>query len=157
MSRMASSGGASRGSCTSVNTVCSDSDRGASLSSSASSASLQDGHSSSSSSSLPYGAVPSYPGPQRNGSDISLDLTPLSLLTGASPLPGSTTPMPKLTRLERVALEIVETEQAYVRDLKSIVEVRTIYMLLCIYVVSFCDTMCSHIQHHITCKKNKCS
>lgn len=105
-----------------MNTVCSDSDRGASLSSSASSASLQDGHSSSSSSSLPYGAVPSYPGPQRNGSDISLDLTPLSLLTGAGPLPTSTTPMPKLSRLERVALEIVETEQAYVRDLKSIVE-----------------------------------
>ncbi|XP_016129030.1 uncharacterized protein [Sinocyclocheilus grahami] len=119
---MASSGGASRGSCTSVNTVCSDSDRGASLSSSASSASLQDGHSSSSSSSLPYGAVPTYPGPQRNGSDISLDLTPLSLLTGAGPLRASTTPLPKLTRLERVALEIVETEQAYVRDLKSIVE-----------------------------------
>ncbi|XP_051717936.1 pleckstrin homology domain-containing family G member 2 isoform X3 [Ctenopharyngodon idella] len=122
VSRMASSGGASRGSCTSVNTVCSDSDRGASLSSSASSASLQDGHSSSSSSSLPYGALPVYPGPQRNGSDISLDLTPLSLLTGASPHPASTTPLPKLTRLERVALEIVETEQAYVRDLKSIVE-----------------------------------
>ncbi|XP_016391075.1 uncharacterized protein LOC107726101 isoform X1 [Sinocyclocheilus rhinocerous] len=122
VSRMASSGGASHGSCTSVNTVCSDSDRGASLSSSASSASLQDGHSSSSSSSLPYGAVPAYPGPQRNGSDISLDLTPLSLLTGAGPLPASTTPLPKLTRLERVALEIVETEQAYVRDLKSIVE-----------------------------------
>ncbi|XP_065136053.1 uncharacterized protein [Paramisgurnus dabryanus] len=121
VSRMASSGGASRGSCTSVNTVCSDSDRGASLSSSASSASLQDGHSSSSSSSLPYGAVPSYPGPQRNGSDISLDLTPLSL-TGTGPLPASTSPMPKLSRLERVALEIVETEQAYVRDLKSIVE-----------------------------------
>uniref|UniRef100_A0A673IGN2 DH domain-containing protein n=1 Tax=Sinocyclocheilus rhinocerous TaxID=307959 RepID=A0A673IGN2_9TELE len=122
---MASSGGASRGSCTSVNTVCSDSDRGASLSSSASSASsasLQDGHSSSSSSSLPYGAVPAYHGPLRNGSDISLDLTPLSLLTGAGPLPASTTPQPKLTRLERVALEIVETEQAYVRDLKSIVE-----------------------------------
>uniref|UniRef100_A0A8C2FKM0 Pleckstrin homology domain containing, family G (with RhoGef domain) member 2 n=1 Tax=Cyprinus carpio TaxID=7962 RepID=A0A8C2FKM0_CYPCA len=122
VSRMASSGGASRGSCTSVNTVCSDSDRGASLSSSASSASLQDGHSSSSSSSLPYGAVPAYSRPQRNGSDISLDLTPVSLLTGAGPLPASTTPLPKLTRLERVALEIVETEQAYVRDLKSIVE-----------------------------------
>ncbi len=130
VSRMASSGGASRGSCTSVNTVCSDSDRGASLSSSASSASLQDGHSSSSSSSLPHGAVPAYPGPQRNGSDISLDLTPLSLLTGAGPLPTSTTPLHKLTRLERVALEIVETEQAYVRDLKSIVEVGTRHMLI---------------------------
>ncbi|XP_016144197.1 uncharacterized protein [Sinocyclocheilus grahami] len=129
VSRMASSGGASRGSCTSVNTVCSDSDRGASLSSSASSASLQDGHSSSSSSSLPYGAVPAYPGPQRNGSDISLDLTPLSLLTGAGPLPASTTPQPKLTRLERVALEIVETEQAYVRDLKSIVESSSVTVL----------------------------
>nr|XP_694345.6 pleckstrin homology domain-containing family G member 2 [Danio rerio] len=122
VSRMASSGGASRGSCTSVNTVCSDSDRAASLSSSASSASLQDGHSSSSSSSLPYGAVPAYPGPQHNGSDISLDLTPLSLLAGAGALSTSTTTLPKLTRLERVALEILETEQAYVRDLKSIVE-----------------------------------
>uniref|UniRef100_W5KP50 Pleckstrin homology domain containing, family G (with RhoGef domain) member 2 n=1 Tax=Astyanax mexicanus TaxID=7994 RepID=W5KP50_ASTMX len=118
VSRMASSGGASRGSCTSVNTVCSDSDRAASLSSSASSASLQDAHSSSSSSSLPYGAVPAYTCPQRQGSDISLDLTPLSLLPGATP----STPLPKLSRLQRVALEIVETEQAYVRDLKSIVE-----------------------------------
>ncbi|XP_030633997.1 pleckstrin homology domain-containing family G member 3 [Chanos chanos] len=140
VSRMASSGGASRGSCTSVNTVCSDSDRGASLSSSASSASLQDGHSSSSSSSLPYGAVPAYTSsPQRNGSDISLDLTPLSQLleergrssggavtmaTKDSNLPtlSATTPTPKLSRLERVVREIVETEQAYVRDLKSIVE-----------------------------------
>lgn len=30
----------------------------------------------------------------------------------------------QLSRLDRVVLEIVETEQAYVRDLKSIVEVR---------------------------------
>ena len=120
---MASSESACRGSCTSVNTVCSDSDRTASLSSSASSASLQDVHSSSSSS-LPYGAVPAYPSsPQRNGSDISLDLTPLSLLpAGVSPATAASPP--KLSRLERVALEIVETEQAYVRDLKSIVEVR---------------------------------
>uniref|UniRef100_A0A8C7UFI0 Pleckstrin homology domain containing, family G (with RhoGef domain) member 2 n=1 Tax=Oncorhynchus mykiss TaxID=8022 RepID=A0A8C7UFI0_ONCMY len=119
--RMASSESACRGSCTSVNTVCSDSDRTASLSSSASSASLQDVHSSSSSS-LPYGAVPAYPSsPQRNGSDISLDLTPLSLLpAGVSPATAASPP--KLSRLERVALEIVETEQAYVRDLKSIVE-----------------------------------
>lgn len=29
----------------------------------------------------------------------------------------------QLSRLERVVLEIVETEQAYVRDLKNIVEV----------------------------------
>nr|XP_046150666.1 pleckstrin homology domain-containing family G member 3-like isoform X4 [Oncorhynchus gorbuscha]XP_046150668.1 pleckstrin homology domain-containing family G member 3-like isoform X4 [Oncorhynchus gorbuscha]XP_046150669.1 pleckstrin homology domain-containing family G member 3-like isoform X4 [Oncorhynchus gorbuscha] len=118
---MASSESACRGSCTSVNTVCSDSDRTASLSSSASSASLQDVHSSSSSS-LPYGAVPAYPtSPQRNGSDISLDLTPLSLLpAGVSPATAASPP--KLSRLQRVALEIVETEQAYVRDLKSIVE-----------------------------------
>lgn len=122
VSRMASSGGTSRGSCTSVNTVCSDSDRGASLSSSTSSASLQDGHSSSSSSSLPCGAVPAYPSlPQRNGSDISLDLTPLS-----SPASSSSTALPKLSRLQRVLLEIVETEQTYVRDLKSIVEVRVL-------------------------------
>uniref|UniRef100_A0A673WWQ6 Uncharacterized LOC115206027 n=1 Tax=Salmo trutta TaxID=8032 RepID=A0A673WWQ6_SALTR len=118
---MTSSERASRGSCTSVNTVCSDSDRTASLSSSASSASLQDGQSSSSSS-LPYGAVPAYPSsPQRNGSDISLDLTPLSQLP-AGVNPATAGSLPKLSRLERVVLEIVETEQAYVRDLKSIVE-----------------------------------
>uniref|UniRef100_A0A4W5QIL4 DH domain-containing protein n=1 Tax=Hucho hucho TaxID=62062 RepID=A0A4W5QIL4_9TELE len=117
---MASSESTCRGSCTSVNTVCSDSDRTASLSSSASSASLQDVHSSSSS--LPYGAVPAYPSsPQRNGSDISLDLTPLSQLP-AGVNPATAVSPPKLSRLERVALEIVETEQAYVRDLKSIVE-----------------------------------
>jgi len=93
----------------------------------------------SSSSSLPYGAMPVYPGPQRNGSDISLDLTPLSLLTGASPLPASSTPLHKLTRLERVALEIVETEQAYVRDLKSIVEVRIRHSM---YHVSYYKKIC---------------
>ncbi|KPP68131.1 hypothetical protein Z043_113215 [Scleropages formosus] len=123
--RMASTERASRGSCTSVNTVCSDSDRAASLSSSASSASLQDGQSSSSCS-LPYGAVPAYSQPLRDGSDISLDLTPFSQLleergraAGGSIL---SSPAPKLSHLERVMLEIVETEQAYVRDLKSIVE-----------------------------------
>lgn len=131
VSRMASSGGTSRGSCTSVNTVCSDSDRGASLSSSTSSASLQDGHSSSSSSSLPSGAVPAYPSlPQRNGSDISLDLTPLSGLASSS---SSSTALPKLSRLQRVLLEIVETEQAYVRDLKSIVEVWVLIHTLLIF------------------------
>ncbi|XP_028818475.1 uncharacterized protein plekhg2 isoform X2 [Denticeps clupeoides] len=139
VSRMASSERGSRGSCTSVNTVCSDTDRAASLSSSASSASsasLQDGNSSS----LAYAAIPAYPLPQRNGSDISLDLTPLSLLLeersrggrggGARISTGQNlscqasalSSPPKLSRLERVALEIVETEQAYVRDLKSIVE-----------------------------------
>nr|XP_023667932.1 pleckstrin homology domain-containing family G member 2 isoform X3 [Paramormyrops kingsleyae] len=123
--RMASIEQASGGSCTSVNTVCSDSDRAASLSSSASSASLQDGQSSSSSS-LPYGATPSYPQSQRNDCDINLDLTPYFQLlddrgqgTGRN-VPCS--PAPKLSHLERVMLEIVETEQAYVRDLKSIVE-----------------------------------
>ena len=118
---MASSERASRGSCTSVNTVCSDSDRPASLSSSASSASLQEAQSSSSSS------LPAYAPPQGNGSDISLDLTPLSqLLEERGRGAGCTSPnasAPKLSRLERVVLEIVETEQAYVRDLKSMVEV----------------------------------
>lgn len=55
----------------------------------------------------------------------------------------------QLSRLERVVLEIVETEQAYVRDLKSIVEVRTLLFRLvmsqgssserkvhCIYVIA---------------------
>ncbi|KAM6933358.1 pleckstrin homology domain-containing family G member 3 [Xenentodon cancila] len=156
--RMMSSGerGASSSSCTSVNTVCSDGERPPSLSSSASSVSLQDAShssSSSSSSSLPYGAVPTYNAsssstPKRNGSDISLDLTPLvtphgggapggagvgaARVTGGSHAPNGhaatlaaaaagATPR-QLSRLERVVLEIVETEQAYVRDLKSIVE-----------------------------------
>ncbi|XP_041657470.1 uncharacterized protein plekhg2 isoform X2 [Cheilinus undulatus] len=161
--RMMSSGdrGASSSSCTSVNTVCSDGERPASLSlsSSASSVSLQEAShsssSSSSSSSLPYGAVPTYNAlssssssstPKRNGSDISLDLTPLVTPHGGAPGGGGVclakvsggghapnghvanqvaavmaTPR-QLSRLERVVLEIVETEQAYVRDLKSIVE-----------------------------------
>ncbi|XP_054455178.1 serine/arginine repetitive matrix protein 2 [Anoplopoma fimbria] len=158
--RMMSSGerGASSSSCTSVNTVCSDGERPASLSlsSSASSVSLQDtshsSSSSSSSSSLPYGAVPTYSAsssstPKRNGSDISLDLTPLvtphggaapggggvCVATGAGNPPDRhganqvaapvvVAPPRQLSLLERVVLEIVETEQAYVRDLKSIVE-----------------------------------
>lgn len=91
--------------------------------------------------------MPAYPGPQRNGSDISLDLTPLSLLTGASPHPASTTPLPKLTRLERVALEIVETEQAYVRDLKSIVEVRTSYMFSMYHVCKKRSLQPDKLQH----------
>ncbi|XP_039478593.1 mucin-5AC isoform X1 [Oreochromis aureus] len=161
--RMMSSGerGASS-SCTSVNTVCSDGERPASLSlsSSASSVSLQDSShssSSSSSSSLPYGAVPTYNAssssstPKRNGSDISLDLTPLAphgggggasggggacvakVTGGGSHLSNVASPVGvavaaavatprQLSRLDRVVLEIVETEQAYVRDLKSIVE-----------------------------------
>uniref|UniRef100_A0A8C2WW62 Pleckstrin homology domain containing, family G (with RhoGef domain) member 2 n=1 Tax=Cyclopterus lumpus TaxID=8103 RepID=A0A8C2WW62_CYCLU len=153
---MMSSGerGASSSSCTSVNTVCSDGERPASLSlsSSASSVSLQDtshSSSSSSSSSLPYGAVPTYSAssssstPKRNGSDISLDLTPLvtpcgggapgggggaCVATGGGNHPdghgaNQVAAAPRqLSRLERVVLEIVETEQAYVRDLKSIVE-----------------------------------
>ncbi|KAK2846551.1 hypothetical protein Q5P01_009550 [Channa striata] len=145
-------------SCTSVNTVCSDSERPASLSSSASSVSLQDAShsssSSSSSSSLPYGAALTYNAassststPKRNGSDISLDLTPLvtphgggvgaggvcvAKVTGGGHPPNGHVVNPaasavvatprQLSRLERVVMEIVETEQAYVRDLKSIVE-----------------------------------
>ncbi|XP_037830394.1 cell wall integrity and stress response component 1-like isoform X2 [Kryptolebias marmoratus] len=152
--RMMSSGerGASSSSCTSVNTVCSDSDRPSSfsLSSSTSSVSLQDAShsSSSSSSSLPYGTVPAYSAsstastPKRNSSDISLDLTPINTLHGGggvtkvtarSPAPNGhiasqvsaaveATPR-QLSRLQRVVLEIVETEQTYVRDLRSIVEV----------------------------------
>lgn len=152
--------GASSSSCTSVNTVCSDGGRPLSLSSSTSSVSLQDAShsssSSSSSSSLPYGAVPAYNAslssstPKRNGSDISLDLTPLVMPhSAAAPSAGGglpkmataassahyghiTNPVAamsagatprQLSRLERVILEIVETEQTYVRDLKSIVEV----------------------------------
>ncbi|KAM4743238.1 pleckstrin homology domain-containing family G member 2 isoform 2-T4 [Anableps anableps] len=162
--RMMSTGerGASSSSCTSVNTVCSDSERpvSLSLSSSTSSVSLQDASSSSSSSSsssLPYGALPAYNAslsssssstPKRNGSDISLDLTPLvTPPSGVPPTAGGeavkmattshahnghiTNPVAaksagatprQLSRLERVILEIVETEQTYVRDLKSIVE-----------------------------------
>ncbi|XP_040297942.1 pleckstrin homology domain-containing family G member 2 isoform X1 [Bufo bufo] len=127
------------GSCTSVNTVCSDSDRPVSLSSSTSSASLQDSHSSFGSSgtlgSSQY-CSPSYP--QQNGSDISLDLTPVAqlecehkVLSNERALLGCTwspilrkarDPKTKLSHVDRVVLEILETEQAYVRDLKSIVE-----------------------------------
>nr|XP_008122084.1 PREDICTED: pleckstrin homology domain-containing family G member 2 isoform X2 [Anolis carolinensis] len=116
------------GSCTSVNTVCSDSDRPVSLSSSASSASLQDSHSSFGSSGGLLGCPPPPPPSyaHRNGSDISLDLTPVALLDA----PGYPKDHPgrakerrmKLSHLDRVVLEIVETEQAYVRDLRSIVE-----------------------------------
>ncbi|XP_069799747.1 pleckstrin homology domain-containing family G member 2 [Dendropsophus ebraccatus] len=127
------------GSCTSVNTVCSDSDRPVSLSSSTSSASLQDSHSSFGSSgtlgSSQY-CGPSYP--QQNGSDISLDLTPVGQLesehkvlsheraflgcTWSPILRKAKDPKAKLSHVDRVVLEILETEQAYVRDLKSIVE-----------------------------------
>ncbi|XP_029475682.1 pleckstrin homology domain-containing family G member 2 isoform X2 [Rhinatrema bivittatum] len=128
------------GSCTSVNTVCSDSDRPISLSSSASSASLQDSHSSFGSSSSHSG----LPYLQQNGSDISLELTPVVQLDGQREAEGSYVmrrfqadsrggpwppvvskgrdPRMKLSHLDRVVLEIVETEQAYVRDLKSIAE-----------------------------------
>ncbi|XP_031429130.1 uncharacterized protein plekhg2 isoform X3 [Clupea harengus] len=135
ISHMATSKRTSRGSCTSVNTLCSDNERPISLCASTSSASLQDSHSSSSLS-LPSGGLPSC-----QDSDISLDLMPVTMLLqdcatdsamGTSVSAGgashdgqastSFTLVPKLSRMERVALEIVETEQAYVRDLKSIVE-----------------------------------
>lgn len=123
------------GSCTSVNTVCSDSDRPVSLSSSASSASLQDGSSAFGSSIGLGGCPPPYS--QQNGSDISLDLTTVTLLDRLADTPGDGqqccgwAPGPgrakerriKPSHLDRVVLEIVETEQAYVRDLRSIVEV----------------------------------
>uniref|UniRef100_A0A8C0GQJ5 DH domain-containing protein n=1 Tax=Chelonoidis abingdonii TaxID=106734 RepID=A0A8C0GQJ5_CHEAB len=130
------------GSCTSVNTVCSDGERPVSLSSSASSASLPDSQSAFGSSGALGGGCPAGypPDTQQNGSDISLDLTPVALLEG--PAEGSLggakcggggsawSPGPararerrvKLSQLDRVVLEIVETEQAYVRDLRSIVE-----------------------------------
>uniref|UniRef100_A0A670JC91 Pleckstrin homology and RhoGEF domain containing G2 n=1 Tax=Podarcis muralis TaxID=64176 RepID=A0A670JC91_PODMU len=75
-----------------------------------------------------YGAA----GPRGNGSDISLDLTPVALLDrpgeaqagpGWSPSPGRARERRmKLSHLDRVVMEIVETEQSYVRDLRSIVE-----------------------------------
>lgn len=49
------------------------------------------------------------------GPPIRLHLSPVGT-------PGSAKP----SRLERVAREIVETERAYVRDLRSIVEVRRV-------------------------------
>ncbi|XP_075771392.1 pleckstrin homology domain-containing family G member 2 isoform X2 [Pelodiscus sinensis] len=130
------------GSCTSVNTVCSDGDRPVSLSSSASSASLPDSQSAfGSSGALGGGSSAGYPpDAQQSGSDINLDLTPVALLEGpveaeqppggAKRSSGTWSPGPsrarerraKLSQLDRVVLEIVETEQAYVRDLRSIVE-----------------------------------
>ncbi|XP_030400203.1 pleckstrin homology domain-containing family G member 2 [Gopherus evgoodei] len=130
------------GSCTSVNTVCSDGERPVSLSSSASSASLPDSQSAFGSSGALGGGCPAGypPDAQQNGSDISLDLTPVALLEGPAEGPpggakhgsGGSAWSPghararerrvKLSQLDRVVLEIVETEQAYVRDLRSIVE-----------------------------------
>ncbi|XP_077467717.1 uncharacterized protein plekhg2 [Stigmatopora argus] len=95
-------------SCASVDDACRPASP--SLWSSASSASLRDASrsssSSSSSSSLPGGAGACQ------GSHISLELTPLA--AGAHP--------GRPSRTQRVLMEIVETEQAYVRDLKSIAE-----------------------------------
>ncbi|XP_053709332.1 pleckstrin homology domain-containing family G member 3 isoform X2 [Synchiropus splendidus] len=93
------------------------SDRGgssgpASLSSSTSSVSLHEASRSSSSSS----SSSSWLSPI---SDISLDLRPLEAAGDGALLPP---PARQLSRRERVLLEIVETEQAYVRDLKSVVE-----------------------------------
>uniref|UniRef100_A0A670JBX3 DH domain-containing protein n=1 Tax=Podarcis muralis TaxID=64176 RepID=A0A670JBX3_PODMU len=111
--------------------MCSDSDRPVSLSSSASSASLPDSQSAFGSSGGLGGCPPTYPQHQ-NGSDISLDLTPVALLDrpgeaqagpGWSPSPGRARERRmKLSHLDRVVMEIVETEQSYVRDLRSIVE-----------------------------------
>ncbi|XP_077579446.1 uncharacterized protein plekhg2 [Stigmatopora nigra] len=99
-------------SCASVDDACRR-PASPSLWSSASSASLRDASrsssSSSSSSSLPGGA-----GACR-GSHISLELTPLAG-AGTGVHPG------RPSRTQRVLMEIVETEQAYVRDLKSIAE-----------------------------------
>ncbi|XP_072405643.1 uncharacterized protein [Chiloscyllium punctatum] len=133
------------GSCTSVNTVCSDSDHPVSLSSSASSASLQDGHSSfgSNGTLVPNTSALSYPPPL--GCDISLDLTPVShtkaplgegntrrgnltmdvprgVPWSPPPIPQTKEPLAKLSHVDRVMKEIIETERAFVRDLKSIVE-----------------------------------
>eukprot|EP00061_Rhincodon_typus_P009169 g32445.t1 len=140
------------GSCTSVNTVCSDSDHPVSLSSSTSSASLQDGHSSFGSNGTLVPSTGSFSYPAVLGSDISLDLTPVShakaplgegdgrpgnMMMEAprgmdcrgvpwSPPPSATSqlkePLVKLSHVDRVVKEIIETEQAFVRDLKSIVE-----------------------------------
>ncbi|XP_043533707.1 pleckstrin homology domain-containing family G member 1-like [Chiloscyllium plagiosum] len=133
------------GSCNSVNTVCSDSDHPVSLSSSASSASLQDGHSSfgSNGTLVPTTSALSYPPPL--GCDISLDLTPVShtkaplgegntrrgnltmdvprgVPWSPPPIPQTKEPLAKLSHVDRVMKEIIETERAFVRDLKSIVE-----------------------------------
>ncbi|XP_078389242.1 uncharacterized protein LOC144671305 [Cetorhinus maximus] len=144
------------GSCTSVNTVCSDSDRPVSLSSSTSSASLQDSHSSFGSSGALVSSTSGLNYPPQHGSDISLDLTPVSHMKALpdemngraenlgieanghvmeraprtkcqnATCPSVTSkpkePLAKLSHVDRVVKEIIETEQAYVRDLKSIVE-----------------------------------
>lgn len=66
--------------------------------------------------------------------DLTPGPTPACLASRPEPLPGppirlhlspvGTSDLVKPSRLERVAGEIVETERAYVRDLRSIVEVR---------------------------------
>ncbi|KAM9820381.1 LOW QUALITY PROTEIN: uncharacterized protein plekhg2 [Neosynchiropus ocellatus] len=139
--KMMSSDPGDSSSCNSVNTVSSDGDHPTSLSSATSSVSLQEAShssSSSSSSSPPHATELSFNAPsspssssmqERNSSDISLDLRPLEAAQEgareATPQEGGgpgPSPTRQLSRLERVVLEIVETEQSYVRDLKSIVE-----------------------------------
>lgn len=66
--------------------------------------------------------------------DLAPGPTPACLASRPEPLPGppirlhlspvGTPGLAKPSMLERVAREIVETERAYVRDLRSIVEVR---------------------------------
>lgn len=51
----------------------------------------------------------------------------------------------KPSRLERVAREIVETERAYVRDLRSIVEVRSLKTVgACAQALGLCNPCHSH-------------
>lgn len=92
-------------------------------------------------------ATPAMTSPRGSGSSTSLSTvgsegdpapgpTPACSASRPEPLPGppirlhlspvGTPGSAKPSRLERVAREIVETERAYVRDLRSIVEVRRV-------------------------------
>ncbi len=70
--------------------------------------------------------APSGP-PQLLGFDWPLEEPPVSTPDPPSPFATATmAPNPQLTYVDRVVMEIMETERMYVRDLRSIVEVRNI-------------------------------
>ncbi len=70
--------------------------------------------------------APSGP-PQLLGFDWPVEEPPVSTPDPPSPFATATmAPNPQLTYVDRVVMEIIETERMYVRDLRSIVEVRNI-------------------------------
>ena len=82
-----------------------------------------------------HGGEESRPCPPCHSKGWSLGLTQnnnnKALTASRASRTGSMTPNPKLTYLDRVVMEIIETERMYVRDLRMIVEVTS--SALCIF------------------------